>query len=166
VVCTGLGVGLGDGAGGVAGGASDCEGAEPAAAAGLWWRWCRCRCTDGLGLGDGDGDGDGLAEGVAATFGGVWPVTVAAGAVRANTTANPTVASAPSCVARQVSRDRRRSPRVRPCPAGSSSYGARTGRITAWRLLSHGEEPFKRPLPLLAKMALAAVIRTTHILNQ
>jgi hypothetical protein len=49
-----------------------------------------------LGLGDGEGEGDGLAEGVAAGFGEVWPVTVAAGAVRANRTANPTVASAPS----------------------------------------------------------------------
>jgi hypothetical protein len=104
-------------------------------------------------LGLGEGDGDGLAEGMAVAFGGVWPVTVAAGAVRANKTANPTVASAPSWVARQVSRDRRRSPWDRTCPAGSSSQPACTGRITAWRVLSHGEEPFKRPLPLLAKMA-------------
>jgi hypothetical protein len=74
-----------------------------------------------LGLGDGDGEGDGLAEGVAAVFGVVWPVTVAAGAVRENRTANPTVAIAPSWVARQVSRDRLRSPRDRACPLGSSS---------------------------------------------
>ena len=102
MVCTGLGVvGLGAGAGGVVGGAvggaRDCEGAGAAAlgaATGLWWRWCRCRCTDGVGLGEGEGDG--LAEGVAAAFGALWPPTVAAGAVRANRTAKPTVAIAPS----------------------------------------------------------------------
>ena len=97
MVCTGLGVGLGGGAGGVVGGARDCEGAGAAAlgtAAGLWWRWCRCRCTDGVGLGEGEGDG--LAEGVTVAFGAVWPLTVAAGAVRANRTAKPTVAIAPS----------------------------------------------------------------------
>ena len=123
MVCTGLGVvGLGAGAGGVVGGARDCEGAGAAApalgaAAGLWWRWCRCRCTDGVGLGEGEGDG--LAEGVAVVFGAVWLPTVAAGAVRANRTAKPTVAIAPSWVARQVSRDRRRSPWDRACPEGS-----------------------------------------------
>ena len=122
MVCTGLGLGLGGGgAGGVVGGARDCDGAGAAAlagaAAGLWRRWCRCRCTDGVGLGEGEGDG--LAEGVAAAFGAVWPLTVAAGAVRANRTAKPTVASAPSWVVRQVSRDRRRSPWERACPEGS-----------------------------------------------
>ena len=60
----------------------------------MWWRWCRCRCTDGVGLGEGEGDG--LAEGVAVVFGAVWLPTVAAGAVRANRTAKPTVAIAPS----------------------------------------------------------------------
>ncbi|HET7244866.1 MAG TPA: hypothetical protein VFJ07_08520 [Streptosporangiaceae bacterium] len=121
VVCTGLGAGLGGGAGGVVGGARDCEGAGaavPGAAAGLWWRWCRCGRADGVGLGEGEGDG--LAEGVAGAFGAVWP-PVAAGAVRANRTAKPTVAIAPSWVARQVSRDRLRSPRDRACPPGPSS---------------------------------------------
>jgi hypothetical protein len=95
VVCTGLGAGLGGGAGGVVGGARDCEGVGAAAwAAGLCWRWCRCRCTDGVGLGEGEGDA--LAEGVAVAFGAGWLLTVAAGAVRANTTAKPTVAIAPS----------------------------------------------------------------------
>jgi hypothetical protein len=104
-------------------------------------------------VGLGEGEGDGLAEGVAAAFGEVCALSVAAGAVRANRTAKPTVAIAPSWVARQVSRDRLRSPLDRACPAGSSSYVAGTGRITAWRVLRHGEEPFKRPLPLLVKMA-------------
>jgi hypothetical protein len=51
-----------------------------------------------------------LGEGFGAAAGAGWPLTVAAGAVRANSTAKPTVASALSWVARQVSRDRRRSP--------------------------------------------------------
>lgn len=76
-------------------------------------------CT-GLGAGLGEGVGDALAAGVRVAFGAGWPLTVAAGAVRANTTAKPTVAIAPSWVARQVSRDSRRSPRDRACPAGSS----------------------------------------------
>jgi hypothetical protein len=72
-------------------------------------------------VGLGEGEGDGLAEGVAVAFGVAWPLMVAAGAVRANKTAIPTVAIAPSWVARQVSRDRRRSPLDRVCPVGSSS---------------------------------------------
>ena len=53
-----------------------------------------------------------VAAGVAGA--GVW-LAVCDGAVRANTTANPTVVSAPSCVVRQVSLRRRRSPAARAC---------------------------------------------------
>jgi len=105
----------------VVGGAREGEGAGAAAlgvaAAGLGWRWCRCRCADGLGLGLGEGDG--LAEGVAMAFGAGALLTVAAGAVRANTTAKPTVAIVPNWAVRQVSRDSRRSPWERVCPVSS-----------------------------------------------
>ena len=52
-------------------------------------------------------------------LGGDGLLTVAAGAVRANTAAKPTVASTPSWLARQVRRDRRDNPRDRTSPAGS-----------------------------------------------
>jgi len=74
-----------------------------------------------LGLGEGEGEGDALATGLELAVGAGWLLIVAAGAVRANTTAKPTVAIAPSWVARQVSRDKRRSPWERASPAGSSS---------------------------------------------
>jgi hypothetical protein len=67
----------------------------------------------------GDGDGEALvAFTVGAGAGGL--LTVCAGAVRANSVAKPTVAIAPSWVARQVSRDRRRSPAERAASGGSS----------------------------------------------
>jgi hypothetical protein len=69
----------------------------------------------------GDGDGDGDREDVALGVGRGWLATVCAGAVRANNVAKPTVASAPSWVARQVSRDRRRSPADRAASGGSSN---------------------------------------------
>ena len=50
----------------------------------------------------------------------VWLLAVCAGAVRANTIAKPTVASAPIWVPRQVSRPSRRKPASRAC-AGESS---------------------------------------------
>ena len=53
------------------------------------------------------------------TLGAGWLLTVAAGAVRANTVAKPTIASTPSWVVRQVRRDKRRSPRNRASRAGS-----------------------------------------------
>ena len=117
MVCTGLGTGLGGGAGGVLGGARDCDGVGAAAggvvaagavvAAGLRWRWWWwCRRGEGLGLGAAL-----EADGLTVTLGGGWLLTVVAGAVRANTAAKPTVASAPSWVAHQVRRDKRRSPR-------------------------------------------------------
>jgi len=49
----------------------------------------------------------------------VWTFAVFAGAFRANTTAKPTVASAPICVVRQVSLLSRRRPASRAC-AGES----------------------------------------------
>ena len=127
MVCTGLGAGLGGGAGGVLGGARDFDGLGAAAgavvgaAAGAvvgagWWWWRRCRRGEGLGLGLGAAL---EADGLTVTWGGGWLLTVVAGAVRANTAAKPTVASAPSWVARQVRRDKRRSPRNRASSAGS-----------------------------------------------
>jgi hypothetical protein len=67
----------------------------------------------------GEGDGDGL-DALTLGFGCGGLLTVCAGAVRANNVANPTVASAPSWVARQVSRDSRRSPAERTASGGSS----------------------------------------------
>jgi hypothetical protein len=46
--------------------------------------------------------------------------TVWVGAVRANKVAKPTAVTALSCVARQVRRERRRSPAERAAPGGSS----------------------------------------------
>ena len=71
-------------------------------------------------MGEGDGDGEGLTA-VTLGVGCGALLTVCAGAVRANNVANPTVASAPSWVARQVSRDRRRSPAERVASGGSSN---------------------------------------------
>ena len=129
MVCTGLGAGLGGGAGGVLGGARDFDGlgaagavvgaaAGAAVGGGLWWWWWRCRRGEGLGLGLGAAL---EADGLTVAWGGGWLLTVVAGAVRANTAAKPTVASAPSWVARQVRRDKRRSPRNRASSAGSWS---------------------------------------------
>ena len=50
----------------------------------------------------------------------LWPAAVWAGAVRANRVAKPTAVTAPSWVARQVRRERRRSPAVRAAPGCSS----------------------------------------------
>jgi hypothetical protein len=70
--------------------------------------------------GVGEGDGDGLAA-VTLGVGCGGLLTVCAGAARANNVAKPTVASAPSWVARQVSRDKRRSPAERAASGGSSN---------------------------------------------
>jgi hypothetical protein len=68
----------------------------------------------------GEGDGEGLAA-VTLGVGCGGLLIVCAGAVRANNVARPTVASAPSWVARQVSRDKRRSPAERAASGGSSN---------------------------------------------
>ena len=52
-------------------------------------------------------------------LGGGALLTVCAGAVRAKSVAKPTVASAPTWVAPQVSLDSRRSPVLRAAPSGS-----------------------------------------------
>jgi hypothetical protein len=52
-------------------------------------------------------------------LGGGALLTVCAGAVRANSVANPSMASAPTWVAPQVSRDSLRNPAVRAALSGS-----------------------------------------------
>jgi hypothetical protein len=66
----------------------------------------------------------GVAEAAGAAVGGFWTGAVCAGALRANTTAKPTVASVPSWVARQVSRPSLRTLTSRACP-GESWYVSR-----------------------------------------
>jgi hypothetical protein len=69
---------------------------------------------DGAEAGD-EADADGSVPVAALAALAVW-----AGAVRANRVAKPTAVTALSCVARQVRRDRRRSPAERVAPAGSA----------------------------------------------
>jgi hypothetical protein len=66
----------------------------------------------------------GVAEAAGVAVGGFWTGAVCAGALRANTTAKPTVASVPSWVARQVSRPNLRTLTSRACP-GESWYLSR-----------------------------------------
>jgi hypothetical protein len=66
----------------------------------------------------------GVAEAVGVAVGGFWAFVVSAGALCANTTAKPTAASVPSCVARQVSLPSRRTLASRVSP-GESSYLSR-----------------------------------------
>lgn len=130
MLCTGLGDGVG--AGGVVGGASVGEagallGRGAAAGwvdgAGLLGRGvaeaflCGCR---GLGVAAGRVEAAGV--GVLAGRRVVWLLVVWAGAVRANSTANAAAVIALSWVARQVSRESRRSPSARPPAAGASSH--------------------------------------------
>jgi hypothetical protein len=58
----------------------------------------------------------GVGEAAGAAVGGCWTGAVCAGALRANTTAKPTVASVPSWVARQVSLLSLRTLTSRACP--------------------------------------------------
>jgi hypothetical protein len=58
----------------------------------------------------------GVAEAAGTAVGGFWTGAVCAGALRANTTAKPTVASVPSWVARQVSLPSLRTLTSRACP--------------------------------------------------
>jgi hypothetical protein len=73
---------------------------------------------------DGVAEAADVAEAVGLAVGGFWTVVVSAGALDANTTAKPTVASVPSCVARHVSRPSRRTLASRVSP-GESSYLSR-----------------------------------------
>ena len=66
----------------------------------------------------------GVAEAAGTTVEGFWTGAVCAGALRANTTAKPTVASVPSWVARQVSLPSLRTLMSRACP-GESWYVSR-----------------------------------------
>src|SRR5262249_61144512 len=95
----------------------------PGAGAGLcwWWRWCRCGERLGLGLGEGL-----WAGGAIGALGAGWLLTVAAGAVRANTAAKPTLPRPPSWMARHVRPGRARHRRER-APSRA------TGAVTASR---------------------------------
>lgn len=79
----------------------------------LWCRWP----AEGAGVpaADEEIEVEGCEPEAPVDWSAVW-----AGAVRANKVAKPTAATALSSVARQVSRERRRSPAERAAPGGSS----------------------------------------------
>jgi hypothetical protein len=86
------------------------------------FRWCRWSAEwVSVPLGDAEADAPVLGTVVAS-------LTVWVGAVRANRVAKPTAVTALSCVARQVSFDRRRSPVTRAAP-GNSSMGPVAGVV-------------------------------------
>jgi len=124
VLCTGLGAGAG--AGGVAGGASvgaallgGAAAAVAGCAAGVLAAGAAARCVaEWAGVGAAVVAGAVLAAGAAGRVGAGAALAVWAGALRANSTANAAAVMALSWVARQVSRDRRRSATSRP-PSGS-----------------------------------------------
>jgi hypothetical protein len=89
---------------------------DPAPACTVGWGFedalaCACRWCLRAAWVAAAADVDGCRLGVVAVWLVVW-----AGAVRANKVARPTAVTALSCVARQVSRDRRRRPAVRASP--------------------------------------------------
>jgi hypothetical protein len=95
---------------------------------------CVCLCLWWVGLGDGLADGEGLLllftagrDDLPGGLAGDWLAVECAGAVRANRAAKPTVTIALIWVARQVSRDMRRSPSRRARPAGSAYRAGRSG---------------------------------------
>jgi hypothetical protein len=126
---------VGAGAGGVVGGAS-CGVVATVVGAACWaagadgWAAADFRvgelvtCARVTACCDGVAKAVGVAEAVGVAVGGFWALVVFAGALCANTTAKPTVASVPSWVARQVSRPSRRMLASRACP-GDSSYLSR-----------------------------------------
>jgi hypothetical protein len=75
-----------------------------------------------VGVAEADVDGSALGAAVA------WPTVVCAGAARANKVAKPTAVTALSWVARQVRRERRRSPTVRAASGGSSILSILVGK--------------------------------------
>jgi hypothetical protein len=91
-------------------------------------RWCRWP-AEAVGDPAADAETDGPVLGAVLTWLAAW-----VGAVRANRVAKPTAVTALSCVARQVSLDRRRSPVARACP-GNSSIGPVAGVVMVgdWR---------------------------------
>jgi hypothetical protein len=119
---------VGGGAGGVLGGARVGLGAALGCAVG-WAAGLALTCliTRAFLWWIAAGWGGAAADGFALCGGGAGLLAAAgAGAVRANKVAKPTAVRAPSWVARQVRRDRRRSPAARaapgscPGPAGES----------------------------------------------
>jgi hypothetical protein len=126
LLVVGAGVALvGAGAGGVVGGASRgvagaVVGAAGWAAAADVWTVAGFRVGELVTCSRVAACRGGVAEAAGVAVGGVWTGAVWAGALRANTTAKPTVASAPSWVARQVSRPSRRTLTSRACPDVSS----------------------------------------------
>jgi hypothetical protein len=100
-------------------------------------RAVRCRRWLAEAVGDpaGDTETDGSVLGAVLTWLTAW-----VGAVRANRVAKPTAVTALSCVARQVSLDRRRSPVARACP-GNSSMGPVAGAVMV------GESRYGSPVP-------------------
>jgi hypothetical protein len=98
----------------VAGWSGRALGCTPGAAARafLWCRWP----AGWVGVPLGDAEADGPVPGSALAWLTVW-----VGAVRANRVAKPTAVTALSCVARQVSLDRRRRPVTRAAPGNSST---------------------------------------------
>jgi hypothetical protein len=97
----------------------------------LWCRWL----AEWVGVPAREAEADASVLGAL-----VVSLTVWAGAVRANRVAKPTAVTALSCVARQVSLDRRRNPVARACP-GNSSMGP-----VAWVMMV-GESRYGSPLP-------------------
>jgi hypothetical protein len=87
-------------------------------------RWCRWSAR-AVGDPAEEAETDGSVLRAVLTWLTVW-----AGAVRANRVAKPTAVTALSCVARQVSLDRRRSPVAR-APPGNSSMGPVAGVVMA-----------------------------------
>jgi hypothetical protein len=85
----------------------------------LWCRWP----AEAVGVPAGDPEADGPVLWAVLTWLTVW-----VGAMRANRVAKPTAATALSCVARQVSLDRRRSPMARASP-GNPSMGPVAGVV-------------------------------------
>jgi hypothetical protein len=126
---------VGAGAGGVVGGAS-CGVVATVVGAACWAAGADGWVTAGFRVGelvtcardtaccDGVAEAAGVREAVGVAVGGFWTLVVSAGALCANTTAKPTAASVPSCVARQVSLPSRRTLASRVSP-GESSYLSR-----------------------------------------
>ena len=97
-------------------------------------RWCRWP-AEAVGDPAEDTETDGSVLGAVLTWLAAW-----VGAVRANRVAKPTTVTALSCVARQVSLDRRRSPMARASP-GNCSMGPVAGMVMV------GESRYGSPVP-------------------
>jgi hypothetical protein len=90
-------------------------------APGALFRPTACRwLAEGVGVPAEETEADGSVPEAVVAWSAVW-----AGAVRANRVAKPTAVTALSCVARQVRRERRRSPAERAAPGGPSGDSCR-----------------------------------------